>query len=394
MKFNDVKECRCCGSVLPQNPLITLNDMPKSAQNFPVQETLEKDSGVDLNLFQCKFCGTIQLTGAPVPYYRDVIRAVGVSSEMKKFRLHQFQNWVDENSLVGKKVLEVGCGTGDYLDIMNKTGVVAYGLENNFNSVKIATDKGLNVYQGFIENEHTNIENMPFDAFFILNFLEHIPDPKKFLRGILSNLTDNAVGLVEVPNMDMILRENLYSELIQDHLLYFTKDTLTRLLECNGFEVLRCRTILNEYVLSAEIKKRRSTNIDGFIENRKTLQVSVNSFFERMKSHGIKIAVWGAGHQALANISLLGMKNYVTCVLDSASFKQNKFTPATHLPIFSPDVLSNKEIGAVLIMGGSYSQEINNILKQKYPHVIRAIMTPQGVDCDDERFLDEGISVK
>lgn len=378
----EVHECRCCGSILPQLPLITLNNMPKYAQNFPTKETLENDVGVDLNLFQCKFCGTIQLTGDPVPYYRNVIRAVGVSLEMKKFRLHQFQNWVKKNFLVGKKVLEVGCGTGDYLDIMNKTGVIVYGLENNSYSVQIAKDNGLKVYQGFIENEHTKLAQMPFDAFFILNFLEHIPNPKNFMRGISNNLTDNAVGLVEVPNMDMILRENLSSELIQDHLLYFTKDTLTRLLECNGFEVLRCSTILNEYVLSAEVKKRSSTNINGFIENQKMLQASVDVFFKKMKLRGIKIAVWGAGHQALANMSLLSMKDSVTCVLDSADFKQNKFTPATHLPIFSPDILNEKEIGAVLIMGGSYSTEINEILKQKYPHVIRAIMTPQGVECD------------
>lgn len=380
-------KCRCCGSTLSKNPLITLKNMPKSAQNFPTEETLGNDVGVNLDLFQCSFCGTIQLDGEPVSYYRDVIRAVGVSSTMKKFRLRQFKSWVKRNSLTGKKVLEVGCGTGDYLEIMNKTGVVAYGLENNSNSVKVAKAKGLEVYQGFVEEERTKLKQMPFDAFFILNFLEHIPNPKAFLRGISFNLSDDAVGLVEVPNMNMILRENLYSELIQDHLLYFTEDTLTRFLECNGFEVLRCRTILNEYVLSAEIKRRHTTNVNGFIENRKALQSSVNNFFEKMKRNGKKIAVWGAGHQALANIALLDMKRYVDCVFDSADFKQNKFTPATHIPILSPDVLNKKEIGAVLIMAGSYSQEISEILKQKFPEIIRAIMTPQGVELDEENIF-------
>lgn len=382
-------KCRCCGSNLPLQPLITLNNMPASAQNFPTKDTLEQDSGVNLDLFQCTYCGTIQLPGDPVSYYRNVIRAVGVSADMKEFRLRQFKNWVEKNNLHGKKILEVGCGIGDYLEIMAKTGVVAYGLENKSESVETAKLKGLKVFNGFIEDETVKLDAAPFDAFYILNFLEHIPNPQKFLRGILNNLSGNAVGLVEVPNMDMILRENLYSELIQDHLLYFTQDTLTRLLECNGFEVTNFSTILNEYVLSAEIKKRRSTDTGGFIENRKILQAAVNSFFEKMELRNLKIAVWGAGHQALANMSLLGMKNHVTCVLDSAGFKQNKFTPATHLPIFSPEILGKKEIGAVLIMGGSYSQEINKILKQKYPHVIRAIMTPQGIEYDgEEKFFE------
>ena len=384
MTKENFNKCRCCGSELPQLPLITLNNMPASAQNFPTSETLEKDTGVNLDLFQCKYCGTIQLPGDPVSYYRDVIRAVGVSSDMKKFRLQQFSDWVKRNNLIGKKVLEIGCGTGDYLEIMSKTDVIAYGLENKLQSVETAKLKGLEVFQGFIEDENIKLNNAPFDAFYILNFLEHIPNPQIFLRGILNNLKNDAVGLVEVPNMDMILSEKLYSELIQDHLLYFTKDTLTRLLECNGFEVINSTTILNEYVLSVEVKKRVSTDIDGFIKSREILQAAVNSFFEKMEKRGLKTAIWGAGHQALANMSLLNMKEHVTCVLDSAEFKQNKFTPATHLPILSPEVLNKKEIGAVLIMGGSYSQEIKNILQQKYPQVICAIMKPDGVEMYDE----------
>lgn len=380
-----INKCRCCGSQLPSVPLITLENMPKSAQNFPTKETLEKDSGVTLNLFQCAYCGTIQLSGEPVPYYRDVIRAVGVSYDIKNFRLHQFKNWVKRNDLIGKKVLEVGCGTGDYLEIMDKTGAIAYGLENQLSSVKSALLKGRRILQGFIEDQNIKLNYAPFDAFYILNFLEHIPNPKIFLRGILNNLKDNAVGLIEVPNMDMILLKNLYSELIQDHLLYFTKDTLSRLLECNGFEIMRCRTILNEYVLSVEVRRRPLTSIDGFMRNREILQASVNSFFKVMKARGIKIAIWGAGHQALANMSLLNMKDHITCVLDSADFKQNKYTPTTHLPIFSPEVLNKKDIGAILVMGGSYSQEIKEILKQKYPNVICAIMNPDGVEiCEME----------
>lgn len=382
--------CRCCGSTLPLLPLLALNCMPKSAQNFPTEETLLNDSGVDLELFQCEYCGIIQLTGEPVSYYRDVIRAVGVSAAMKKFRLNQFKSWVKENSLTGRKILEIGCDTGDYLAIMDQTDAIAYGLENNSDSVKAANLKRCKVFKGFIDDENVKLNQAPFDAFYCLNFLEHIPNPRNFLRGILKNLSDDAVGLLEVPNMDMILQENLYSELIQDHLLYFTRDTLTRFLECNGFEVLQCRTILNDYVLSAEIKRRRQMNLDGFTKAQNLLQTSVEKFFEQMKRRGLKVAIWGAGHQALANISLLKMKDHVECVLDSAAFKQNKYTPATHIPILSPDVLEKKEIGAVLVMGGSYSKEIREILRQKYSWVVCAMMTPTGIEYQiDEEELTQ-----
>jgi len=90
-----------------------------------------------------------------------------------------------------------------------------------------------------------------------LNFLEHLPDPNSTLRGIYNNLTDDAIGLVEVPVFDMILRNKLFSEFIGDHLLYFTKETLTATLRLNGFEIIDCNEEWYEYIISATVKKRR-----------------------------------------------------------------------------------------------------------------------------------------
>ena len=123
----------------------------------------------------------------------------------------------------------------------------------------------------------------------------------------------------------------------------------------------------------------------GVIKLWQVLRCAVDSFFQKMEQHDIKIAIWGAGHQALANIALLNMKEHVTCVLDSAEFKQGKYTPATHLPIFSPEILSKKEIGAVLIIAGNYSQEIKKFMQEKYPDVICAVMVRKGLERDYER---------
>ena len=385
MEKQYIKKCRCCDSDLPLQPIFSLNNMPKSAQNFPAKEDLKDEIGITLELYQCLNCGTMQLAGEPVPYYRDVIRAVGVSPSMKSFRLRQFRSFIKRHSLIGKKILEIGCGTGDYLSIMEKSGALAYGVENNSDSVKTALTTGHKVFQGFMEDESSRIAEISFDAFYCLNFLEHIPNPRIFLHAISANLKSDGKGLIEVPNSDMVLSENLYSELIQDHLLYFTKKTFIRLLESNGFEVLSCRSIFDNYILSAEIQKRRLKDITGFTNNRQILNAAVNSFFEKMIDNDIKIAIWGAGHQALANISLLNMNKYAICVLDSAEFKQNKYTPASHLPILSPEVLNKKIIGAVLIIAGGYSQEIKEIIYKNYPWVICAVMTSKGVERDYNR---------
>ena len=63
-----------------------------------------------------------------------------------------------------------------------------------------------------IENSDYKIKEGPFDAFFIMSFLEHIPHPNETLSGIYNNLNDDAIGLIEVPNFDMILKNKLQSK--------------------------------------------------------------------------------------------------------------------------------------------------------------------------------------
>ena len=52
-----------------------------------------------------------------------------------------------------------------------------------------------------------------------MSFLEHIPQINQFLKGIRNNLNENALGLVEVPNFDMIIQEKLFLNLFQ--IIYF-----------------------------------------------------------------------------------------------------------------------------------------------------------------------------
>ena len=39
---------------------------------------------------------------------------------------------------------------------------------------------------------------------FILNFFEHLPNPNITLKGISNNLNDDGIGLIEVPNFDLL----------------------------------------------------------------------------------------------------------------------------------------------------------------------------------------------
>jgi SAM-dependent methyltransferase len=353
--------------------------MPAVAQNMPEQSDLASDRGTDLEVYRCSGCGLVQLSNAPVPYFRDVIRAAAFSGEMRAFRLEQFKGFIERYSLMGKKIIEIGCGKGEYLSLMQESGGDAYGLENDPGSVASCRKAGLNVAQGYVDHATQQLESGPFDAFFMLNFLEHFPDPNAALRGIGNNLNGGAVGLVEVPNFDMILKRDLFSEFIVDHLLYFTKETLETALRLNGFEVVESRVLWHEYILSAEVRKRPPTDLTRFAANRDRLQSEIEHFIRRFGDRNT--AVWGAGHQALTLIALLGLSGRIRYIVDSAPFKQGKFSPATHIPIVAPQMLEEEPVEAVIVMAASYSDEVAGIIRQKYPAKIHvAIVRDSGLE--------------
>jgi SAM-dependent methyltransferase len=267
--------------------------------------------------------------------------------------------------LAGKRILEVGCGQGEYLIILHQQNVEAYGVEYGQHAYEAGVAKGLTVERAFINSAVQKLEHAPFDGFMMLNFLEHLPEPNQTLQGIANNLTENAVGLVEVPNFDMILRENMFSEFISDHLFYFSKETLISTLNRNGFEVLECNETWHDYSLSAVVRKRSITNLTSFQLCQQQLTEALHSYIEQFES----VAIWGAGHQALAIMSLADLGGKICYIVDSALFKQNKFTPASHIPIFSPDKLNADPVEAVIVMAASYSIEVVDIIKKNFNHI-------------------------
>lgn len=374
-----INKCRVCSHKFFEEPLLRYENMPKAAQFLPDAESLEKDKGVELEVYQCSGCGLVQLSNKPVSYYKDVIRAAAISEEMKSFRRKQFESFVQKFSLKNKKIIEIGCGCGEYLSIMQQFGVKAYGLEHLATSVTQCIKNGLRVSKGFIESSNYKLNDAPFEAFFILNFLEHLPDPNSTLRGIYNNLTDEAVGLVEVPNFDMILRKKLFSEFINDHLFYFTKETLNTTLNLNGFEIIECKEVWHDYIISAIVKKRKKLDLSNFYKYQEKLKDEIEEYICRFKDE--RVAIWGAGHQALAIISLINLAGKIKYVVDSAPFKQGKYTPAAHIPIVSPEALNSDPVDAVIVMAASYSDEVAKIIRQKFNRNINiAILRDFGLE--------------
>jgi SAM-dependent methyltransferase len=354
--------CRLCRREIPVKPELLLPGMPAVSQHLPDSPG---GGGVDLRIAECPACGLIQLDNDPVPYYREVIRAAAYSPEMGEYRRRQFAEWVAEYRLRGGRILEPGCGRGEYLKLLRDSAPVeVFGTEYGEAAAAAARTVGARVERIFFERGDERLADAPFDGFFTFNYLEHMPDPGAFLRGIAGNLADGAPGIVEVPNFDLMLKKNIFSEFTIDHLCCFTADTLKKMLEINGFDVLKCRVAWHDYIISAEVRKRRRTDFSGFSAAAEKLRGEIAAFC--WEHPAAELAVWGAGHQAFALLASPELKTRFACIVDSAPFKQGRYAPASALPIVAPDVLDSGRIAGVVVMGGSYSDEIVGRIRERY----------------------------
>ena len=357
------KTCRLCGSALFANPMLLLEGMPKAAQYYPGEDEFASDRGISLEVFQCSSCGLTQLNLAPVSYYKEVITAASLSEKSRVARLSEMKKFVARIDLAGKTVVEIGCGEGAMLDLLAEVGMHAVGIEAGQASVAVGLAHGRRMVQGFI-GDMGQVPHAPFDAFVSLNYLEHLPDPDQAIKNIYAMTTPGAAGYVTVPNLEYLLQNRCHYEFVADHLSYFTQKTLTFTFERGGFKVLECYTINNDNDIVAIVQKRQCADIRSHYVDVENLIAELQQIVANYKDRGMRVAVWGAGHRTLALLSLSHL-SAIAYVVDSAKFKQGRYTPVLHHKIVAPDHLKTDPVDLVLVMvPGLYPGEVLKTLAQ------------------------------
>ena len=406
--------CIACGHAL--SPLMTLDDMPASAQNIPAASELAEDHPLSLTLCQCPSCGLVQFDTEPVDYYRDVIRAGGGTRTMTRLRHEEYARLLtamQEHHIHGRRIVEVGCGRGEFLRMWqnlaedpegaaalardqardplsgqpNAAPLHLVGLEHKPSLVEEANavaDKKYRVYEGFATGDVRYPEG-PFDAFVQFNFLEHQPDPCDMLRNIGRNLKPQALGLITVPSFEYILRYNGYYELLRDHIANYTEFTLQKLLQDCGFELLRM-DLVNRDTIEAIVRKAdpdelselhysgRLIDVSALRDSYDRLSASVNAHIDHLSESHRTMAIWGASHQGFTLAATTKLSGRVEYIIDSAPYKQGRFSPASHIPIVAPDYAVAHPVDEILIVAPGYTDEIAGIIRERFDENVRILV--------------------
>ncbi|MDT5156639.1 MAG: hypothetical protein QOH51_996 [Acidobacteriota bacterium] len=349
--------CRLCKAVLDSGgPALELRHVPMGAQHFPKPEQREADYGVDLDIYQCSYCGLIQLSGEPVIYGEGETSATAFSPTMSEHRTQQMREFIGEFGLAGKKVIDIGCGDGHVVKILGDAGADAFGIEPSNKARALGESRGLRILEGYASREH-ELEGAPYDAFVSIHSLEHAPDPNDFLQGVRAALAPHGVGLVEVPCVEQVIEHQRFFDFLADHLSYFSAETLRFALEKNGFEVLRVARDWGGEHLVAQVRRRENADFGALRRHAEQLPEEFERFVNAHSGEDKRVALWGASHHAITLLAMVRTKG-IEYVVDSALYKQGRFTPVSHLPIVGPEHLRSHPVDVVIVVAPRYNDEI------------------------------------
>lgn len=100
-------------------------------------------------------------------------------------------------------VLEVGVGEGHFLQAARKKGHLAQGIELNPKGAARARAMGFDIYELMLDELRGKIDKH-FDAICAFQVLEHVPDPRYFLEGMIGMLRPGGKIILSVPNAEVM----------------------------------------------------------------------------------------------------------------------------------------------------------------------------------------------
>ena len=117
---------------------------------------------------------------------------------IKQIALKQKIKLINSFQTESKTLLDIGCGTGDFLKIAQKNSWHITGIEPNKNARKIANSK--TKHRIFNTEYIKKIEKNSFDIITLWHVLEHLPDIQKQTALLKSLLKPHGVLIIAVPN--------------------------------------------------------------------------------------------------------------------------------------------------------------------------------------------------
>lgn len=139
------------------------------------------------------------------------------------------------------RLLEIGCGEGQFLQEAQRRGMNVEGIEYSHSAAEVANTRigRRAVRVGSIED--LDVAAGTYDVVAFSDLLEHVRDPRSFLKLVSRALVPGGIAFIVTPSLDSWSRKLLRKSWMEykiEHLWYFNRRSITGLLHQCGFRIV------------------------------------------------------------------------------------------------------------------------------------------------------------
>ncbi len=240
--------CNLCGS--RDNKVLYPSTLPEgpTAEDIEHFRCTSSGYGKHYTIVKCRNCGLTyanphRQASAILHNYEEVIDQLYLEEREGRvltFRrnLHPLEELMPPDQ--GRRLLDVGCYIGVFLEIAQERGWEAWGIEPSHWAVREATSRGLRVLEGTLDNAHLAEES--FDVITMWDVIEHLTDPMRELKESHYLLEKGGLICIHTINIESPLARLMghrWPWLMEMHLHYFSPRTLGAMLRKAGFTVVK-----------------------------------------------------------------------------------------------------------------------------------------------------------
>jgi hypothetical protein len=370
--------CQACGIAdpeifhdqryVPTNSCLLLSTRDE-AMNFP---TGEIQLGFCTN---CGFIGNLAFDASLAEYSDRYEETQAFSKRFVAFARSLAESWVEKYSLVGKHVVEIGCGKGEFLVMMAEAGIGSgSGIDPGVDPSRIDSDAvdRITWTAGLFDDAYGPLDA---DAVVCRHTLEHIPDVRTFVTRIRSAIGDrrDTVVLFELPDTLRVLEEAAFWDVYYEHCSYFSAGSLARLFERCGFEILDLSLAYDDQYLILEARPSdtiQSSAVDDLGLLKKGVETFTSGYsamvgkwrarLADVTDSGGKSVIWGASSKGVSFLVAAGV--HVEAAVDINPHKHGTYMAGTGHRVVSPQEVVDIAPELVVVMNPIYLDEIESDL--------------------------------
>jgi SAM-dependent methyltransferase len=384
--------CRSCGGA-DTVQVLSLGTTPLANSLLTQEQLTQPEPKFPLDLAVCPDCSLVQITESvpPEALFREYLYFSSFSDTMLQHARTLVERLIPARNLnADSLVVEIASNDGYLLQYYQAHGVPVLGIEPAINIAKVAEEKGVRTLCEFFGEDLANQlvdGGARADIIHANNVLAHVPDLNGFVEGIATLLKDDGIAVIEAPYVKDMIDGVEFDTIYHEHLCYFSLTALTRLFARHGLvihDVERTpihggslRIYAQHHREKGKVEREKSEAVLNLLRQEQEWGVDDVGFYRsfsdrvnglrdrlvaqlrQLKSEGKTIAAYGASAKGSTLLNYFGIgSDLLEYMVDRSTYKQGRYTPGTHLPIYAPERLLETMPDYVLLLTWNFADEI------------------------------------